>query len=227
MPRAKQSKGICTYCGAELAKAGMTRHLPICEKRQQAIAAAENRPGGTERLYHLRIQSENDKNYWLDLEMRGGSTLNDLDKYLRAIWLECCGHLSQFSVSGWGSGEIAKRRRIQEVLREGGWLTHIYDFGTESVSLIKCVAVRSGKPTTLKPIALMARNRLPEAACVECGQPAQWLCMECLIEDDVWGIFCDQHMEDHPHDRYGEPAPLVNSPRVGLCGYVGPAEPPY
>jgi len=53
--------------------------------------------------------------------------LNDLDRYLRAIWLECCGHLSQFSVGGWSSDEIAKRRKIQDVLREGGELTHIYD----------------------------------------------------------------------------------------------------
>jgi hypothetical protein len=34
-------------------------------------------------------------------------------------------------------------------------------------------------------------------------------------------------MEEHPHESYGEPTLLVNSPRVGLCGYEGPAEPPY
>ncbi|WP_127011414.1 hypothetical protein ACF3DV_03465 [Chlorogloeopsis fritschii PCC 9212] len=28
-------------------------------------------------------------------------------------------------------------------------------------------------------------------------------------------------------DNYGEPIPLVNSPRLSLCGYDGPAEPPY
>ncbi|MBK6433513.1 hypothetical protein [Candidatus Amarolinea dominans] len=28
----------------------------------------------------------------LHLEMRGKATLKDLDEYLRAIWLECCGH---------------------------------------------------------------------------------------------------------------------------------------
>ena len=27
----------------------------------------------------------------------------------------------------------------------------------------------------------------------------------------------------HPHDQYGEPIPLVNSPRLGMCGYDGPA----
>ena len=26
---------------------------------------------------------------------------------------------------------------------------------------------------------------------------------------------------------YGDPISLVNSPRLGMCGYDGPAEPPY
>ena len=29
------------------------------------------------------------------------------------------------------------------------------------------------------------------------------------------------------HDEYGDPMPLVNSPRTGMCAYDGPAEPPY
>jgi len=37
--------------------------------------------------------------------MRGSATLAKLDDYLRAIWLECCGHLSKFTIGGWGGGE--------------------------------------------------------------------------------------------------------------------------
>jgi len=33
--------------------------------------------------------------------MRGSATPDDLDAYLRAIWLECCGQPSQFSFGGW------------------------------------------------------------------------------------------------------------------------------
>jgi hypothetical protein len=51
--------------------------------------------------------------------------------------------------------------------------------------------------------------------------------MECQYEDEVWGTLCAEHAEVHPHDGYGEPMLLVNSPRVGMCGYTGPAEPPY
>mgnify|MGYP002398251250 CR=1 FL=1 len=116
-------------------------------------------------LYHLRVQARGQPEFWLDIEARGESQLTDLDDYLRAIWLECCGHLSRFSVGGW-SGD-------------------------------------------------------------ECGADAAWLCEECLIEDQIWGVLCDEHAKEHPHDNYGEPIRLVNSPRLGMCGYTGPAEPPY
>lgn len=106
-------------------------------------------------------------------------------------------------------------------------LTHIYDFGTSSETLLKQVAVREGHPTTSHPIALMARNLPPEAMCIECGQAAAWLCIECMCEHDSPGTLCDEHVEEHPHHNYGEPMRLFNSPRVGLCGYDGPAEPPY
>jgi hypothetical protein len=45
-------------------------------------------------------------------------------------------------------------------------------------------------------------------------------------ENGVW-FLCDEHVKNHPHDEYGDPLPLVNSPRLGMCGYDGPAEPPY
>ena len=96
-----------------------------------------------------------------------------------------------------------------------------------SETLIKTVGVRKGKPLTAHPIYLMARNDPPEAHCIECGEPALWLCLECLYERNEPGTLCDQHAQDHPHDDYGEPMPLVNSPRVGMCGYCGPADPPY
>jgi hypothetical protein len=211
-----------------MAKGGVSKHLATCPERQAAIAKAETSKAATETLYHLRIQDAYQNQFWLDLEMRGSKTLQDLDTYLRAIWLECCGHLSQFSFGGGFAREVGMRRKISEVFPAGeGELTHIYDFGTSSETLVKCVGVREGKPTTSRPIALMARNLPPEYPCIECGQPATHLCMECMIEEETAGTLCDKHTKNHPHDNYGDPIPLVNSPRLGMCGYDGPAEPPY
>ncbi len=226
MPGRKQSRGVCTYCGKEATKATMTKHLPTCPQRQAAIDAAEKKKAASEPLYHLRVQDAYSSGFWLDLEMRGSKTLKDLDDYLRGIWLECCGHMSQFSLGGAFAREVGMRRNIKDVFQPGSQLTHVYDFGTSSETLVKCVGVREGNPTTTCPLALMARNLMPEAVCIECDQLATHFCMECVMEG-AEGTLCDRHAENHPHEDYGEPIPLVNSPRLGMCGYEGAAEPPY
>jgi hypothetical protein len=173
------------------------------------------------------VQDAYDKDFWLDLEMVGSASLGKLDKYLRAIWLECCGHLSKFTIGGWGGVDVGKARKADTIFEMGLVLRHLYDFGTTSETDIKVVGYREGKATTKHPIALLARNRMPKMVCQECDRPAQWLCIECVYEEDKSGYLCDEHMEEHPHENYGEPMPLVNSPRTGMCGYDGPAEPPY
>jgi hypothetical protein len=223
----KQSKGTCVYCSQEFSKAGITKHLVTCPQRQAAIAAAEEKKGSSESLYHLRVQDAYCREFWLDLEIRGSKTLQDLDHYLREIWLECCGHMSDFFLGGAFETEVSMRRKVSQVFLPGGKLTHVYDFGTSSETILNCVEVREGKPLTTRAIALMARNTMPERACIECGQPATHLCMECQSEDQTEGVLCDQHAKNHPHKSYGEPIALVNSPRMGMCGYDGPAQPPY
>lgn len=37
--------------------------------------------------------------YWLDLELKADAKLKRLDDFLRRIWLECCGYLSEFSIA--------------------------------------------------------------------------------------------------------------------------------
>jgi hypothetical protein len=205
----------------------VTKHLSTCPKHQAIIQQVETKKGKKETLFHLRAQSAHNKEFWFDVEMRGSSTLQDLDDYLRGIWLECCGHLSQFSIGTWTGEELAMERRIDDVFTRLKELTHIYDFGTSSETVIALVGTREGHPTTSRPLTLMARNLMPEAKCTVCEQPATQLCMECLVEEEKWGTLCDAHVKEHPHDNYGEPLPLVNSPRLGMCGYEGPAEPPY
>jgi len=228
MARATQPKGECAYCGHQTTKAAMTKHLSSCAPRKEAIEKADGKAGEKETLYHLRVQDAGQGQFWLDLEMRGSAMLKDLDHYLRAIWLECCGHMSEFSIGGWGGQKMGMTRRAAQAFAKGVELTHIYDFGTSSHTLIRAVGTREGRATTSRPISLMARNLMPESKCIECGEPAACLCLECLIEDDRWGTLCDAHAKTHPHgENYGEPLPLVNSPRLGMCGYTGPADPPY
>jgi hypothetical protein len=224
MAASERSRGACAYCGREMTRGGMARHLAGCAARLKAAAEAK---AGTAGIHvHLQVRDRFGGDYWLNLEVDAEATLKQLDGYLRAIWLECCGHLSQFSAGGWSGRTIGMARKVGAVFHPGVELTHIYDFGTESVTLLKAVDVRHGRRTTKHPIALMARNAAPARECQECGAPATRLCMQCVY-DERRGTLCDAHAATHPHDDYGEPMALVNSPRVGMCGYEGPADPPY
>jgi len=229
MARTPQSHGKCQYCGEETAKSGMSRHLAKCEERAKVIRSANAGRQPEETLWHLRVQDAYAKDFWLDLEMRGSATLEKLDAYLRAIWLECCGHLSKFTAGGWGGYDIGKARKADDMFPKEPALLHLYDFGTTSETEIHVVGSRKGKATTKHPIALMSRNNTPNPPCQDCDKPAVCLCMECLIEGDMDEnpYLCEEHAEAHPHMNYGEPIALVNSPRLGMCGYEGPAEPPY
>ena len=234
------NSGICNYCHAEVERSRMAKHLVSCSARRKVIQQAEQKEVAPERLYHLFVEDAWLPEFWLHLEMRGSSTLKELDKYLRAIWLECCNHLSDFHEVMHGK-RVKKSLPIQEVFDETDELLHIYDYGTPSETLITVVAVREGKPTTPHPIALMARNCMPNTQCSRCGQPAKWWCSECLAEVDAIVHLCDAcreaHYREHTEaigdddlsfEEYLEGIfPLVNSPRLGMCGYTGPAEPPY
>ena len=149
---------------------------------------------------------------------------------MRAIWLECCGHLSHFQI-GWGlwfADELPMHLDAYSVFSQVDKLMHIYDYGTTSYTKIALKDVRVGKPLTRWPIQLMARNCMPVVVCQECGeQPARWLCHECMYEHNRPGLLCDEHVQNHPCHDYRPPIRLINSPRMGMCGYDGPGEPPY
>ncbi len=227
MPRKKMSSAECAYCQQPFVKNVMTKHLSSCAARQALIDKAQTGKKPHEKLYYLRAQDAYGGDFWLDLEVRGTASMKDLDSYLRAIWLECCGHMSEFSTGGWGTPKVALTQKIGNVFKPEVELLHYYDFGTTSETRVKFIAVREGVPTTKHPMALMARNLILEVPCIECKKTATMFCEECLIEDAIFGALCAVHAKTHPHEEYGEPMPLLNSPRLGMCGYDGPADPPY
>ena len=114
MSRTPESRGTCLFCGETIVKRSVLKHLGKCPKRLDSMRQAEASLRPEETLWHLRAQGAEAKEYWLDLEMVGSATLDKLDKYLRAIWLECCGHMSEFSLGGWGSPKVGKAKKMRK-----------------------------------------------------------------------------------------------------------------
>ena len=53
MARRKQSRGKCIYCSKEMAKSGMSRHLPTCAARQKGIAEVKHNTRVNSRFVRL------------------------------------------------------------------------------------------------------------------------------------------------------------------------------
>lgn len=80
----------------------MTQHLKYCKQRAAEIATElESAPAQKKtRFFHILVEGRYNPQYWMHLEMAASDTLAYLDDFLRAIWLECCGHLSEFTIGG-------------------------------------------------------------------------------------------------------------------------------
>ncbi len=239
------SRGKCRCCGESFDKSRMSTHLKTCAKLAGASASPTPRSA---RSFHLVVEARYSPHYWLHLEVPATARFGDLDRLLRDIWLECCGHMSAFRfprprVPFRASGNFAQllaaaaahsfedemddEQRLMGVpvgkrLQPGAKLEYEYDFGSTTELVIRVLGER---PCSLpKPrIRLLARNEPPEIRCTVCGKPATTICTECECQGD--DALCKACAADH---ECGEEMflPIVNSPRTGVCGYCGPSVEP-
>jgi hypothetical protein len=100
--------------------------------------------------------------------------------------------------------------------------SHQYDFGTTTELALR-VAGEHTAPALAGGLKLLARNEPPAIPCSVCAKPATQVCRRCA-EEGAAGL-CDACAGRHD---CGEEmlAPLINSPRTGVCGYCGPSVEP-
>ncbi len=91
----RTSKGKCELCGGTFGKAAMTRHLGSCRQKQVPQEGLKKT-----KLFHIVVEGRYLPQYWMHIEVPAKATLEDLDGFLRDTWLECCGHLSAFTIEG-------------------------------------------------------------------------------------------------------------------------------
>ena len=214
-----KSEGKCLFCDKTFAKAGINRHLATHLKEKE-------KSGKRGKSFFVKVETNKrwgiSTPYFLSLWIDGGAKLEDLDYFLRGIWLECCGHLSAFSYEHEIEDTIPMSRKMKDVLHKGLVLEYEYDFGdsTElSVTVIDEYAVKADEN-----IVLLSRNEPLKIMCSTCGEvPATQVCTVCMCEGDAQ--FCDECAEKHAEecedfDEYAA-MPVVNSPRMGACAYDG------
>ena len=216
------SSGNCELCGKSYRKSGMTRHLKSCLTRTAPKGGSSGKSGRRAKSIHLLVEDTYRPEYWLHLAAPARSNLEELDQYLRRIWVECCGHLSTFTIAGVGyeshpdgygeSMDIA----LGLVASPGTKFSYEYDFGTTTELTLRSLAELDGGTGRIRPLA---RNDAPVIECQQCGARATRV----GFSEDNWLAmtvgFCDGCAPTGPESEYL--LPVVNSPRCGMCGYDG------
>ena len=183
--------GNCFMCGETAAKIAMKNHL---------IKAHDN---GAEPCRLILAEGAYIKNYWLLFSIAIDTPMATVDKFLRQIWCECCGHLSQFDRNQ--STKIAMLAPKQKISYE-------YDMGSMT-EIVLTVLDELSRPPQKEKICLLARNMPHVEACNTCGAPATFI----NAWDDAFACAaCAKKAEEAD-----AMLPFVNSPRAGVCGYEG------
>ncbi len=209
---ARAAKGTCTRCRRALTGGGMSRHLRSCwGPGDHVLLQVKNRGGGP---------------WWLYLAAGPGSSIRDLDRLLRDHWLECCGHLSALEVgelrfqsrlfdAPWGEPPQSMDARIVDVIPPKVPSHYRYDFGSPTDLVIRNMGTLHGEGPGL---TLLAENDEVAWPCDHCGDPATEICPWCF----TLTCGCADACSERCHGAYQEALlPVVNSPRMGVCGFAG------
>ena len=200
------------------------RHLLRCIEARTSLKPALN-PGRRDRrrtsrkTAYISVRAR-ERPHWLELGVRCDTTLHELDRFLRAVWLECCGHLSHFAIGGVIYSVMVplpgERRRFEPMdEEEAKWqhmgktvnaaippLTrfgHEHDYGDPTELDLDYVAMFGELVQWLTPsqpwhggkIVILARNH-PQQTCLRCGNPASW---KAVADDDEYEEYDEELYE--------------------------------
>lgn len=220
MEQNHKSEGKCIFCGETFAKAGINRHLQTHLKQKTKKTA-------TGKSFLVKVETSQrwgSTPYFLSLWVNGGTTMEQIDTFLRQIWLECCGHMSSFTNmqnrkrgNMWDffeaerllsqgkqkeyeklmeetKGEIPMSRKADKVFSKGLKLKYEYDFGSTTELLLSVVEEYQLRAD--EDIVLLSRNEPLGWLCDTCKkEPATKICTVHGWEEDT--MFCDKCAKTH------------------------------
>lgn len=209
-------------CGAKRAASRMVPHM----KKHMADAF------GDPDRFAIRIDQGPGGPFWMYVQVSTEATFGVLDRFLRAVWMECCGHFSEFTVGGRPAG---KRKRLSAALSDGSEFEYRYDMG-DATELRLTVIGRSARIMDLGgwvrndayfpppmvvgegKVRIVALHDAVRYNCEKCGNEASYVCPQCI--HDGTGACCGACAPDH---KCGNDMLLATaqSPRVGSCSFEG------
>jgi hypothetical protein len=221
MEQNPKSEGECLFCDGTFAKAGINRHIQTHLKQK----AKENAVGHS---YLVKVEPNpkwGSSPYFLSLWIDGNTTIEDIDRFLRNIWLECCGHMSAFTNPKirrqrggmWSFFEAeellaqGKTKQYEKLMEETNGevpmsrktdkvlykgLKLEYEYDFGSSTELLLTVVEEYTVKADNGIVLLSRNEPLEWLCDTCKkEPATQICAVHDWEDD--SLFCDKCAKKH------------------------------
>lgn len=215
-----KTQGKCLNCGEICNPAKASAHLLKCTT-QLPVSSRFMTEG-----FLVRVSGTGQPNlYWMFIAIPKDASLSQLDQFLRDIWLECCGHLSEFTIGGRSymshteSGSLSQsmKNKVSQFLSPGIEFGYVYDMGSSTELELEVIERLPACPQ--KEVTLLMRNDSPHFSCASCKKASEMICSMC------GETTCNNCSEEHScavdeGDTYML-MPLVNSPRAGVCGYEG------
>ena len=138
--------GICNVCHTTLFGNEARGHIARCVEARHSIRGTRAALKGRGQTVHISVGSP-ERPHWMELGVRADTTLLELDRFLRSVWLECCGHLSHFDIAGVVYSVMVPRpdddfefepmdereeqwRHMGRTVGTAIWFEHQYDYGT-------------------------------------------------------------------------------------------------
>ena len=214
----RTSSGTCHLCKKSFKRTAISAHTIACLR-------TSGLPASDKPSYLIQIEGTDSKEFWMLVLARHDAKLFDLDLLIRDVWVECCDHLSEFTIAGQNFASEDNYHKsglsvpLNHLIRPGSTFTYRYDFGS-TTELTLHVICQSPVATRTRPLVLIARNDRPEMPCRVCGKAAEYL-TSFWHDDPDPTLLCRDCTRKNVDDLDDECMSVIpNSPRCGVCGYV-------
>lgn len=176
-------QGRCYYCNKELTERTIKRHAKSCSVMKKSIEEKMNQAKEVREQFIISMKDKyNPSLYCIYVSIDAKLQLQHLDKFIRNIWVECCGHLSAFHIDEEiyhdnSDEQYEMNFYLKDVLNINKKFEYEYDFGSTTYLTLEVVDIIQ-VPSEFSQVEVIARNNPEEGK-------------------------------------------LNNSPRDGVCGYIG------
>ena len=240
-----KTKAQCRACQKRVASSGSKKHVLQCKHITSFLQSkvGEQVPG-----YLMKVCAQYQPDtYWMYITAPADMNLEQLDRFLRKLWLECCNHLSEFqfpSTRATIEQRIMNRMMgienadddLEDTFEEE--MSDKFDVGSKKkLRLIGDVAKLDDTFNYIYDFGSSTYLKFTPISKVHCPANKFIIVMRNDSPDDPCGLcdspavgvctycdhaLCEQCKTSNHFCKDAHILPILNSPRAGVCGYDGP-----